>query len=210
MDNNITLKCKYYGCVICKPNSNFIKFPFNNNNGLIKMGRLILEQVKEKKKHKMISSDTKNHEITINCEKIEIKYKGNSFYTFDLNINKWSCLFSSFKDKKIVLMALALNNCNQYVVHCDVIKITSSRKKLNHFCNLYRKYFIKNNLIDSIISRKEVSKQYENDDDEPLLNNNSDDNYYSFVPENINDKLNNYSEPDNLESNYMLILPSNA
>lgn len=209
MNNNITLKCKYYGCVICKPNSNFIKFPFNNNNGLIKMGKLILEHIKEKKKEKMIKADTKHHEITIGPEKIEIKYKGNSFYTFDININKWSCLISSLNNKKIVLMALSLNNYNQYVVHCDVIKVTSSRKKLNNFCNLYRNYFIKNNLIDSIISRKEVAKHYENDD-EPLLNNNSDDNYYSFIPENINDKLNNYSEPDELESNYMLILPSNA
>ena len=84
------------------------------------MGRLILEHIKEKKKHKMISSDTKNHEITINCEKIEIKYKGNSFYTFDLNINKWSCLFSSFKDKKIVLI---------YYAKCDSVNMLRDQRR---------------------------------------------------------------------------------
>ena len=50
---NLDLKCKYYGTIFCNTTfKNGKKFPFNDNKGLVNVGKEIINYVKKQKQSK--------------------------------------------------------------------------------------------------------------------------------------------------------------
>lgn len=147
--DSVKLKCKYYGY------TNFSsidpagkKFPFNDNEELRKLGSDIIKYQKSTRKsfrdlNINIDKDVLNI-VTKKSNKLVYNFRSNKHY------NPWSCLVYAESKKMMVIMALTRDNSTNLIVTCDTVKILDSKKKINNFINIYKKYFIKTSNIQFI------------------------------------------------------------